>query len=523
MIGQCVVFQPKICCKWDFIHYDEILRFEKKMAFWGILIELMMIRTTIIFILLLVFSTMPCQAVDSSDNRPNNWPEHETTHFVLRMEPTPYQIQAVSLREWGEMLEQFFGQLESQIRPVLTDQHDSVFRKPTLFLCATPSSYQALLADHGLAPNAEMAGSGGFYDKPDNTIFLFLQQTSYYTQHVVLHETTHWYCHRILGERYDRLPLWLAEGLADHCAFHTWDGKRLQAIHLPRVSLENYPERFQAFLRQFVSAEMETEISPASIDELVRQGSQKTSLQPALVNTCPVNHDVYAIFWGVTSFLLERYPAELKRFIADCPDRDDHASRQWTFSWIKPPEWHDLATWAETKQLPWEWIWNRWEDDGKALTGISDTTALMVKRFPASISANGNEPLHLQAKPLLPGTVFGIVLNYENSSRFEAIQWRDLTATTVSWRHVRYIGKKWESLTPWQEIAFTNAVNNMPGTPENEPALEISVPVSKNSELLSVECNGALILQLPRRKNFDSGSLVTGLLVQTGAAQFILK
>ena len=449
----------------------------------------------------------PCPAVDL----PGSWSKYETPHFALRMEPTPYQIQAVSLREWGEMLEQFFGQLESQIRPVLADQHDSVFQKPTLFLCATPSSYQLLLSDHGLSPDLKMAGSGGFYDKLGNTIFLFLQPTSYYTRHVMLHEVTHWYCHQILRERYDRLPLWFIEGLADHCAFHTWDGKRLQAIHLPRVSLENYPKRLQALLEQFTSTRMETEVSPASIAELIRQSKQRTSLQSGIVN-----HDVYAIFWGVTSFLLERHPTELRRFIADCLDHEDHAGRHRAF----PPKWRDLTAWAETKQLPWEWVWNRWEDDGKTLTGVSDTTALMVKRSPASMSANGDVLLDVQAKPLLQGTVFGIVLNYGDSDHFEAIQWRDLTATTVSWRHVRYVDKKWEWLTPWQEITFANAVHNGNSPFEKEPTLEISVRAPKNSKILSIECDKTAILQLPRQTDFDSSTFVAGLLVQTGATQY---
>jgi len=89
-------------------------------------------------------------------------------------------------------------------------------------------------------------GPGGYYCPVSRTAFLFRQPTRWYTRALLIHEVAHQF-HWLAGEtsrnRKGPPPTWWGEGVVEHLAHHTWDGRELRLAVVPPVSLEDYPAR----------------------------------------------------------------------------------------------------------------------------------------------------------------------------------------------------------------------------------------------------------------------------------------
>ena len=450
------------------------------------------------------------------------WPRLETRHFLVIAEPTPHP-QPVSLADWDAILRQYIEQLDAKLAPLFGGRTPGASpptpgQKPILLICANKASYLRQLGEYGVADPATVGGSGGYYHPDANIILIWRQPTDYYSRHVVLHEVAHWYCLQLLGLRYGRMPLWLCEGLADHAAFHTWDGQTLQAMRLPRVSLENYPARLDALLKRFPQNDA-GEISPESVLRCFGQ------LQNERNTDAPYNE--YALAWGLAAYLIDGFPREMARFFASLRQNDMQESWQSAFDDAVRPTWPRFADWSAAQQRPWQWVWNHWEDTGTQLLGLSDSTALIVQNRVAPKNEAGPESgttlLRCEVVPQLDGTVVGLVFRYESDECFEMMQFRHVGSNEVSWRHVRFAQKQWEVLSPWQKIA-TTAMSHVAG---RGAILEIRGMPSPDGQELRFLYNDHRVAVLPFPGNDDENDnddtdlvLPFGLAVQSGVAQF---
>ncbi len=437
------------------------------------------------------------------------WPQLETPRFLVIAERTP-RLEPVSLADWDSILRQYLEQLDSKFAPLfggesLAQTQPPLGQKPILLICADKASYLKRLGEYGVANPAAAAGSGGYYHPDANIIITWRQPTDYYSRHVVLHEVAHWYCLQQLGPRYTKLPLWLCEGMADFAAFHVWDGQTLRAMHMPQVSLENYPARLDSLFKRLPCDETHGEISPESVMqyfELLR--TEHDSDNPV------VPYDEYALAWGLVAYLVDGFPREMTRFFDAI--RQVNTSESWQSAFgetngdLKCPTWPRFVEWIGSHQLPWQWIWNYWEDTGSQLVGISDSTALIVRNGGPYATI-----LRCKVTPLLDGTTVGLVFRYENSEQFEMLQFRETGKDAAVWRHVRFAQKKREALSRWQKIAKTEGTR-----------LEIEAEPSPQGQKFRFSCNDRLITVISAGDT-DAGTegrLPFGLAVQSGAAQF---
>jgi len=453
------------------------------------------------------------------------WPQLETRHFLVIAEPTQHP-QPVSLSDWDAMLRQYIEQLDAKLTPQFGGQTLGASQltpgqKPILLICANKASYLRRLGEYGVANPATVVGSGGYYHPDANMILIWRQPTDYYSRHVVLHEVAHWYCLQLLGLRYGKMPLWLCEGLADHAAFHTWDGETLQAMQLPRVSLENYPARLDALLQR-LTHEGADEISPESVLHCFEQLQTKRNSDSASGNAdAPYNE--YALAWGLVAYLVDAFPKEMTQFFAALRHNDMQESWQSAFDDAVRPTWQRFAEWSTTQQLPWQWVWNHWEDTGTHLLGLSDSTAMIVQNRIASKNEASQETettlLRCEVTPLLDGTVIGLVFRYESSDRFEMLQFRKVGSDNVSWRHVCFAEKRWDALSQWREIVSTPASN----VANQGVMFEIRRISSSHEPKLQFFYNDHTINVLPydnSNVNNTNSVLPFGLAVQSGVAQF---
>jgi len=449
------------------------------------------------------------------------WPRLETRHFLVIAEPTPHP-QPVSLADWDAILRQYIEQLDAKLAPLFGGQtlgalQPTLGQKPLLLLCANKASYLQRLGEYGVANPSTVGGSGGYYHPDANIILIWRQPTDYYSRHVVLHEVAHWYCLQLLGSRYGKTPLWLCEGLADHAAFHTWDGHTLHAMRFPRVSLEDYPARLDALLKRLAQKHFD-EITPESVLRCFEQLQTERTTD----NTdAPFNE--YAMAWGLTAYLVDAFPQEMMQFFESLLQNDMAESGQLAFDDADNPTWQRFADWSASQQLSWQWVWNHWEDTGPHLLGLSDSTAMIVQNRIGPDNETGQATeitlLRCEVMSLLDGTVIGLVFCYESSECFEMLQFRNVGNNDASWRHVRYAQKNWEALSQWQKIVSTSTIN----IPHRWAALEIRrIPSPDNQELRFIY-NDNTVTVLPYHHNTDDSTntvLPFGLAVQSGAAQF---
>ena len=441
------------------------------------------------------------------------WPRLETRHFLLVAEPM-LQPATMSLSDWDAALTQHIAQLDDRLAPLfgertLSQMQTTLGQKPILLICADKSSYHKKLVEYGVVPSdGAMIGSGGFYHPESNVIFVWRQPTDYYARHVVLHEVVHWYCLQLLGERYGKMPLWLCEGLADFAASHTWDSQILHTMRMPRVSLENYPARLDALLKRLVPDGNANDISPESITRIFEQlRNDPDSEKNMLV------YDEYALAWGLVTYLIDKHSDEMKRLCEQLAQHDMTQSWPLAFDESQNCNWRCFADWVSENQLPWQWVWNHWEDDGRQLVGISDSMALTVQN-PACQNLQ-TDVLCCKVTMLLEGTVIGLVFCYESSDNFEMIQFRMTDGNNAIWRHIRFAQKKWQALTPWQKIVSTPQGDN----PGHDPTLELRRQMTDDNETISVLFDSRLVAKFAD----TAKGLPFGLTVQSGAAQFQLQ
>lgn len=80
---------------------------------------------------------------------------------------------------------------------------------------------------------------GGYYSPHSRTVYLYRQPTRYYTRSLLIHEACHQF--HFLSRTGNAPPstAWYTEGVVEHLAMHTWDGRTLR-LGVTAMSLEDY-------------------------------------------------------------------------------------------------------------------------------------------------------------------------------------------------------------------------------------------------------------------------------------------
>jgi hypothetical protein len=89
--------------------------------------------------------------------------------------------------------------------------------------CPDQASYRNRLAADGVDPS--VGDAGGVYWPPNQRAYLWRQPSVSFTRHLFVHELVHQFQFLAVARNRGACPSWYTEGLAEHFAFHTWDGQ----------------------------------------------------------------------------------------------------------------------------------------------------------------------------------------------------------------------------------------------------------------------------------------------------------
>lgn len=98
------------------------------------------------------------------------------------------------------------------------------------------AAFRAGLSADGLGDVGE---AGGYYEPSNETAYLYVQPTRYFTQVLLVHEAVH-QIHGLVRTA-PSLPFWYIEGIAEALSRHDWDGRCARLGVRPLLSQEDTP------------------------------------------------------------------------------------------------------------------------------------------------------------------------------------------------------------------------------------------------------------------------------------------
>jgi hypothetical protein len=150
-----------------------------------------------------------------------------TAHYQLEAE-----ADVARASDWARLLEAAFTQqtlmFEGAPEPARLPLRVKVFRDAAAF--------RAGLSADGIASVGE---AGGYYEPSNETAYLYVQPTRYYTQVLLVHEAVHQI--HDLTRTASSLPFWYIEGIAEALSRHDWDGRCAHLAARPLLSQEDTP------------------------------------------------------------------------------------------------------------------------------------------------------------------------------------------------------------------------------------------------------------------------------------------
>jgi hypothetical protein len=118
----------------------------------------------------------------------------------------------------------------------------------------------------------------------EDQVWCMDQPSDYYRRHLLLHEGTHWFMARALG---NAGPPWYMEGIAEYLATHRWVDSQLQMAVFP-----DKREGFEYWGRMLVIRKQRGQVEQPSLEAILRYGP-----------TAHQKVDAYAWSWAAIWFL----------------------------------------------------------------------------------------------------------------------------------------------------------------------------------------------------------------------------
>ncbi len=209
--------------------------------------------------------------------------------------------------------------------------------------------------------------AGGYYWPPTKTAHLYRAPTQYFTRVLLIHEAAHQF--HFLARTRNRQPAagWYTEGLAEHLAWHRWDGKDLALGVLPGVSLKDYPA--------------------TALKEMAAPGFDLASVVGGKV------HASRPVSWALFRYLATGKQGKPLPGFAKFLRKMDAGGQPWpVFKQVfgRPGRLQPrLLAWLREHQTPWAQVFNEWEQTGlRGFRGHAGVvTAARLKRPASSVRA----------------------------------------------------------------------------------------------------------------------------------------
>jgi hypothetical protein len=236
-----------------------------------------------------------------------------------------------------------------------------------------------IAADGTKAPNA-----GGYYWPTSKTAYLYQQATEYYTRVLLIHEAAHQFHYLSCTQNKNLKAGWYTEGVAEHLAYHFWDGENLK-LGVAALSLKDYPGEA---LKDLTAKKI-------TLKELI-EGKSHRALGSMLVRFF-VSNKPYVKRFQSLRVALDSGKDGTKAFIGIMGDPDK----------LQKP----FVKWLKSAQAKWVYIYNEWEQiAGDKFYGHSKNTM--------SLCRLAGEATFLESKlkrPVGGRWQAGLLLSFDNS------------------------------------------------------------------------------------------------------------
>jgi hypothetical protein len=373
--------------------------------------------------------------------------KHTTTHYQLAVEAEV----ADDAEDYGKLIEALHGKL-TRFFGRAPDQPLRVE------IYADKLSYEFALH----AANEPIEGGSGLYSPAQKTVWLHVQPSRQYTQHLLLHECTHQFQCLAVTDNEPCSAEWFTEAIADYFGMHSWDGETLRVGIVPAVSLEDFPAQAK---KEWNS--LDWDLAAVASDELAvsRPGG-----------------------WALCHFLIHYDFDRFEQFAARLNRKQNPAIAFNDVYGEQPRLGPQFVSWVAKHQQPLTPVWVNWRMYGPWIEGESPTTALCI--FKKKLS-----DMTVEARPTDACHNAGVVFGYKDGGNYSVAQ----LSRNRTVRIVRCQDQQW-GLLEALKAPFT----------QGEDTFTIK-RVGKNE--LTVSLNGVQILQTNA-----AGRL--GLSAHNGRAQF---
>ena len=304
-----------------------------------------------------------------------------TEHYRLEAESDTARAS-----EWAQLLEASYAQqitiFDGALTPASLPLRVKVFRDA--------ASFRAGLSADGIGAVGE---AGGYYEPSNETAYLSVQPTRYYTQVLLVHEAVHQI--HDLTRAAPSLPFWYIEGIAESLSRHDWDGRCARLATRPLLSQEDTP----------LDARDELASGGPSLAEVV---------SGTVVPSRPVAQTVFRYLMRDDGGPLAPAFVEFRRAV----DRGTAPTDAFVAAFGDPMA-HEAAwrSFVDLDQEPMSVVYVEW-------THVDSTR--VIGRSPGVFSiARVKNPLSrfelAFAAPSEPGWSGGVLLGYESAARWEAL------------------------------------------------------------------------------------------------------